>query len=321
MKPCFCSDLWRIATSRLRLQKMIAFLKSAAPRIKRRKVSRLAGPLAEATKPCAMVIAVEAARATSMRTGLCKKASVSLVISGGMVAEKNKVCRVKGTSLQMRSISGMNPMSSIRSASSMTRISIAGQKQLAAFGKIQKAARRRDQDIGAPHDLGFLIAEGNAANQQRDIELMIDPVAGETFLDLRGKLAGRLQDQGARHPCPGAAFFQPRQHRKRESRGLAGAGLGNPEHVASGENMRDRFGLNGGRREVARGLDGLENLLAEAKFAKCHSVPKKGLLSNRPRREPALSGPPGFEGRVFALQLENPRNPELPRERNQRHEV
>ena len=35
--------------------------------------------------------AVEAARATSIRTGLCRKVSVRRVISGGMVAEKNKV--------------------------------------------------------------------------------------------------------------------------------------------------------------------------------------------------------------------------------------
>jgi len=43
-------------------------------------------------------------------------------ISGAMVAEKNSVCRVKGTSPKMRSISGMKPMSSIRSASSTTMI-------------------------------------------------------------------------------------------------------------------------------------------------------------------------------------------------------
>ena len=83
-----------------------------------------------------------------------------------------------------------------------------GQEQLAAFGKIQKAAGRRDQDVGAPHDLGFLVAEGNAANEQCNVELMVNPVAGETFLDLRGKFAGRLQDQGARHPRSGAAFLQ-----------------------------------------------------------------------------------------------------------------
>ena len=41
-------------------------------------------------------------------------------ISGGIVAVKNSVCRVNGTSLQMRSMSGMKPMSSMRSASSMT---------------------------------------------------------------------------------------------------------------------------------------------------------------------------------------------------------
>jgi hypothetical protein len=35
--------------------------------------------------------------------------------------------------------------------------------------------------------------------------------------------------------------------------------------------------LNGSRREVPRGLDGLENLLAETEFAECHSVPKNGL--------------------------------------------
>src|ERR1700722_16477540 len=65
------------------------------------------------------------ARETSTRTGLGRKASARRVISGGMVAEKNSVWRVNGTSLQMRSMSGMKPMSSMRSASSMTRISIA----------------------------------------------------------------------------------------------------------------------------------------------------------------------------------------------------
>jgi len=37
--------------------------------------------------------------------------------------------------------------------------------------------------------------------------------------------------------------------------------------------------------------------------------------------EPVLSGPPGDEWRFFALQLENPPNPKLPREREQRHEA
>ncbi len=70
-----------------------------------------------------MVLAVEAGRATSMRTGLCRKSSARRWISGGIVAEKNRVWRVNGTSFTIRSMSGMKPMSSIRSASSMTRSS------------------------------------------------------------------------------------------------------------------------------------------------------------------------------------------------------
>ena len=58
------------------------------------------------------------------RMGLCRNVSARRVISGGIVAEKKKVCRVNGTSLQMRSMSGMKPMSSMRSASSITRISM-----------------------------------------------------------------------------------------------------------------------------------------------------------------------------------------------------
>ena len=43
-------------------------------------------------------------------------------ISGGMVAEKNRVCLLAAISLKMRSMSGMKPMSSMRSASSTTMI-------------------------------------------------------------------------------------------------------------------------------------------------------------------------------------------------------
>ena len=46
--------------------------------------------------------------------------SASFLIGGGMVAENSKVCRGDGSLVQISSISGMKPMSSIRSASSMT---------------------------------------------------------------------------------------------------------------------------------------------------------------------------------------------------------
>jgi len=44
-------------------------------------------------------------------------------ISGGIVAEKNRVCLRMGTLATILRISFMKPMSSIRSASSSTRIS------------------------------------------------------------------------------------------------------------------------------------------------------------------------------------------------------
>ena len=124
-----------------------------------------------------IVAAVEAARATSILTGLCRKASASRWISGGMVAEKNSVWRVKGTSFTMRSMSGMKPMSSIRSASSMTRSSTPAEQELAALEMVEQPARRRDQHVDAAGDLGVLVAEGDAADQERHGEPVIDAVA------------------------------------------------------------------------------------------------------------------------------------------------
>ena len=110
-RACGCRRRWRSC-------------RSAAPRISSRRVSRFSNrsrPVA--TSRWTIVAAVEAGRATSTLTGLCRNASASRWISGGMVAEKNRVWRVKGTIFTMRSISGMNPMSSMRSASSITRSS------------------------------------------------------------------------------------------------------------------------------------------------------------------------------------------------------
>ena len=50
------------------------------------------------------------------------KLSHALLIGGGMVAENSSVWRWAGSFSQMNSISGMKPMSSMRSASSITRI-------------------------------------------------------------------------------------------------------------------------------------------------------------------------------------------------------
>ena len=85
-----------------------------------------------------------------------------------------------------------------------------GEQQPAALGEVEQAAGRRDQHVGAARDLGFLIAERNAADQQRHVEFMVDAVSVERLFDLGGEFAGGLEDQGPRHPRPRAAFFEHR---------------------------------------------------------------------------------------------------------------
>src|SRR5215471_6885505 len=81
-------------------------------------------------------------------------------------------------------------------------------QQPAAFTMIQQSARRRDQYVDATHQFAVLIVIGDAADQERDIELVIDPVSVETFLDLGSKLTGRLEDEGTRHAGTRAALFE-----------------------------------------------------------------------------------------------------------------
>ena len=119
--PCFLRSASTPPISRLRLQKMMALLTSSCAN-KRCKKSRFCDTSTRTTA-WRIFAPVDAGGAASMRCGADKNRSANRVISGGMVAENNSVCRVKGTSPIMRSISGMKPISSIRSASSITSTS------------------------------------------------------------------------------------------------------------------------------------------------------------------------------------------------------
>jgi hypothetical protein len=137
-----------------------------------------------------------------------------------------------------------------------------GEQQLAALEMVEEPSGSRDQHVDATGDLEVLVGERDAADQERDVELVVRAVALEILLDLGGEFAGRLEDQRARHPGPGPALFEQREHRQSERRGLAGAGLGDAQDVTPREDMRNGLGLDRGRRGVARGLDGLLHLLA-----------------------------------------------------------
>ncbi len=142
----------------------------------------------------------------------------------------------------------------------------AGEQQPAALGMVEQASGRGDQDVDAARELGVLVVERDAADEKRDVELMIDAVFDEAVLDLRGEFARRLEDQRARHAGTGAALLQHGEHRQHEGRRLAGAGLGDAKHVAARENVRNGLVLNGGGGGVAGRSDGGENFFGQAEM-------------------------------------------------------
>jgi hypothetical protein len=133
------------------------------------------------------------------------------------------------------------------------------EEKLAAREMIEQAAWRGDHHIGAAIELAILILVGHPADQQRDREIMVLAEDLEMLGNLCGKLARRLQDQRARHAGSRPASLKPRQHWQHERCRLAGAGLGNAEHVTSGDGVRYGLGLDGGRRLEARRGHGGQN--------------------------------------------------------------
>ena len=102
----------------------------------------------------------------------------------------------------------------------------AGEQELAALEMVEQAARRGDDDIGAAVDLQGLRLEGDAADEQRHVEIVHLAQRLEGLAHLVGQFARGLEDEGARHAGAGAALFQQRQHGQHEGGGLAGARSG-----------------------------------------------------------------------------------------------
>ena len=149
------------------------------------------------------------------------------------------------------------------------------EEQLAALEMVEQAARRGDHHIGAAIELAVLLVVGHAADQKRHGELVVLAENLEMLGDLCGKLARRLQDQRARHAGSRPASLEPRQHRQHEGCRLAGAGLGNAEHVASGDGVRYGLRLNGGRRLEARRGNGGQNLWNSGQVVKSSCIIKQ----------------------------------------------
>ena len=146
----------------------------------------------------------------------------------------------------------------------------AGEQKPPALVMVEQSAGRRDQHVDAAGELGILIVERNTADDQRDIELVIDAVSDEALFHLRRELAGRFENERARHAGAGAALFQHGQHRQHEGRRLAGAGLRDAEHVAPGQHVGDRLILDGSGSFVTGRRYGSENFFGQAEMRKRH---------------------------------------------------
>ncbi len=130
------------------------------------------------------------------------------MISGGIVAEKNSVWRVNGSSLLMRSISGDEAHVEHAIGLVDDEDLDAGHQELAALAMIEQPAGCRDQNVDAAIELLLLIAERDAADEESHVELVVLAVFVEVLLDLRREFARRFEDQRARHAGTGPALLE-----------------------------------------------------------------------------------------------------------------
>ena len=161
----------RTSTSRLRLQKISAFLTSsvrdqagAAPRACRRRRpsdQRLLDglrPWSPAARPL-------------ISSGLDRKASARRRISGGMVAEKNSVCRACGSrrddALDIGDEAHVEHAVGLVDDEDLD----VGEQDLAALEQVEQAAGRGDQHVDAAIEHASPVVHALAADQQRHGQL------------------------------------------------------------------------------------------------------------------------------------------------------
>ena len=128
-------------------------------------------------------------------------------------------------------------------------------------------------------------------------------IGAEAVEDLAGEFAGRAQHQhaaglGLRANTVGREVVEDRQ---REGRGLAGAGLGDADDIALGEQQRNGLGLDRGGGDVFFFGEGAKDRLCEAEIVKrvqftvflCAAGPPRmnaSGLRTRGSRHPAWTG-------------------------------
>ena len=127
---------------------------------------------------------------------------------------------------------------------------------------IEQTSRRGDDDVRARPQVVVLPAVTDAAKNDGGFQIGEARVIAEGGFHLRGEFARRFEDERAR--AGGMMLAELRENGQGERGGLAGAGLGAADDVASGEHERDGAELDGRRLDVTRRLHAIEDCRGKA---------------------------------------------------------
>ena len=132
--------------------------------------------------------------------------------------------------------------------------------------EVEQAAGGGHDDVDAPLKCCDLLALFDPAEDDRVVDFQVGAVVPDALANLGGEFAGWAQDEGADHAAlvPAGLLGEPVQHGQGEGGRLAGAGLGDAEHITSVEDVGDGLGLNGGGGLVPEGGEGPHDGFAQS---------------------------------------------------------
>ena len=224
---------------------------------------------------CSTVSAVVDCGATSTFAGSFRMPLLSAWISGGIVAEKNSVCRFGG---QRRD----DLLHVVDEAHVEHAVGLVEHEHLERLVRDEPLAHRgraagpasppgRPRRARSACSCAFCPTPPKITAHVSEVKL---PVGLEALADLAGQLARGGEDERADGAAvrgrSRAALGEPLEDGQRERRRLARARLRAAEHVAPGERRRNGLDLDGGGSGVALGLHGAQQGFGELQFVKSH---------------------------------------------------
>ena len=221
---------------------------------------------------CSIRSTVEAGGVTLTRAGFGSISPASRAISGGMVAEKNSVCRFLGQARD--DLPDVVDEAHVEHAVGLVEDEDFDpvESDGAVLHEVHETPWRGDEDVDAACEGTDLLAHRHTADGESDAPLEMTGHRSGSFEDLRRQFARRAEHEDAaalrrRTPFAGRETVENRQ---REGRRLAGPGLGDADQVAPGENNGNRRRLDRRRVGVALVGERTKNGLGKAEVSKLH---------------------------------------------------